>query len=113
MDHRIYEVRGLTRGEYIAVEHLLAERHRQDAKFGEQNHRDGTGTQFAGLANSARAACDRAFGQGRGSWLHILREEFYEAAAESDPDKLRAELLQVAAVAMAWVEAIDRRPRDD
>lgn len=29
--------------------------------------------------------------------------------AEKDPVNLRAELIQVAAVAVAWVEAIDRR----
>jgi hypothetical protein len=32
-----------------------------------------------------------------------------EALAEDDPTLLRAELIQVAAVAVAWVEAIDRR----
>jgi hypothetical protein len=26
-----------------------------------------------------------------------------------DPEELRAELIQVAAVAVAWIEAIDRR----
>ena len=31
-----------------------------------------------------------------------------EAFAESDPDKLRTELIQVAAVAVAWIESIDR-----
>jgi hypothetical protein len=42
-------------------------------------------------------------------WVDILEEEVAEAAAESDPAKLRAELVQVAAVAVAWIEAIDRR----
>lgn len=43
------------------------------------------------------------------AWDGILLEEVYEALAESDPAKLRAELIQVAAVAVAWVQAIDRR----
>lgn len=43
------------------------------------------------------------------TWRHILAEEMFEALAESDPAKLRAELVQVAAVAVQWVEAIDRR----
>jgi hypothetical protein len=39
----------------------------------------------------------------------ILREEVYEAFAEEDPAALRTELIQVAAVAATWVDAIDRR----
>lgn len=50
-------------------------------------------------------------GDGTVTWWHILREEVFEAAAEEDPDKLRAELVQVAAVALKWAEAIDRRNR--
>jgi hypothetical protein len=36
-------------------------------------------------------------------------EEVREAMAESDPAKLRVELVQVAAVSVAWIEALDRR----
>jgi hypothetical protein len=54
-------------------------------------------------------ACQSAADGGYLDWLHILREEVAEAFAESDPAKLRAELVQVAAVAVNWVEAIDRR----
>lgn len=108
-DRKIYELHELTESQADVLEDLLGERDRQDLKFGEQSHNDGTGPQFVGLANSARNACDRAFDQGRGTWLHILREEFYEAASETDPDALRAELLQVAAVAVAWVQHLDRR----
>lgn len=87
-----------------------AERYRQDGKFGEQNHPDGTGEPwYQTKRNLARQDCDRAFAGGYGTWLHILREEFYEAMAESDPVKLREELIQVAAVAVNWIEAIDRR----
>ena len=32
-----------------------------------------------------------------------------KALAEVEPAKLREELIQVAAVAVAWIEAIDRR----
>lgn len=48
-------------------------------------------------------------GDGTVTWWHILREEVFEASAEVDPAKLREELIQVAAVAMKWIEAIDRR----
>jgi hypothetical protein len=63
------------------LDEVQDERRRQDAKWGEQNHPDGT----------------------------IALEEVFEALVETDPAKLRDELLQVAAVAVAWVEAIDRR----
>lgn len=36
-------------------------------------------------------------------------EEVLEAFAEADPDRLRAELVQVAAVATKWIQALDRR----
>ena len=90
---------------------VLAERRRQDARWGQQNHPDGTGRECDKFsAREARDACDRAFREGwPGTWAHILREEVAEALAESDPAALRAELVQVAAVAGAWVEAIDRR----
>lgn len=39
----------------------------------------------------------------------MLLEEVAEAFAESDDARLRAELVQVAAVAQAWIESIDRR----
>lgn len=90
-------------------EEIYLERYRQDEKWGEQNHPDGTGGKWAELTrDEARAHCDRAAEAGALTWTHILREEFLEALAESDSEKLRAELIQVAAVAAAWVEAIDR-----
>ncbi|MFE0132426.1 hypothetical protein ACFWY6_12765 [Streptomyces sp. NPDC059037] len=89
---------------------IAAERVRQDAKFGEQNHPDGTGTvEQQKYAESARRWCQTAFGSGYGTWSDVLAEEVAEANAERDPAKLRAELVQVAAVAAAWIEAIDRR----
>lgn len=95
------------------------ERLAQDKKWGEQNHSDGTGgdslTTVNGLgptdmANLMRDLCDAAVREGRVTWRHILAEEIYEAFAEDDPQKLRTELIQSAAVISAWVEAIDRRP---
>ena len=38
----------------------------------------------------------------------LARSVWPVLVAESDPVKLRAELVQVAAVAVAWVEKIDR-----
>ncbi|MDY0829103.1 hypothetical protein SK224_08170 [Microbacterium sp. BG28] len=46
-------------------------------------------------------------GDGTVTWWHILREEVFEAAAEDDPAKLRAELVQVAAVALKMIDALE------
>lgn len=92
---------------------VLGERGRQHRKFGDQSHvPDGTALWGKGnrsMATAARAATERASEDGDLTWAHILTEEYWEAMAESDPAKLRDELIQVAAVAAAWVEAIDRR----
>lgn len=88
---------------------VAAERARQDAKWGEQNHPDGTGEEWMAMARKARAVCDRAAASGAVTWMHILQEEALESFAEADPAKLRAELIQVAAVAVSWAQAIDRR----
>lgn len=75
---------------------VLAERARQETKWGEQNHDDGV-------------------------WLAILTEEVGEAAqgflAESfDPSdhgnaQVEEEVVHVAAVAINWLGAIERRRR--
>lgn len=89
---------------------IATERLAQDAKWGQQNHPDGTGlTGSTFAANTARAICDMEHRAGRGTWNHIATEEFCEALAETDPAKLRVELVQSAAVLVAWIEAIDRR----
>ena len=106
---------------------VLDERRRQDEKWGEQNHPDGTGpfvrwlgpggavnedddvfTTALELAEHFRAKC-QANGPEQDNYVDILMEEVAEAFAEQDPAKLRAELIQVAAVCVQWVEAIDRR----
>lgn len=88
------------------------ERRSQDEKWGEQNHVDDTGYSYLKeKAAIAKRECDTAFASGNGSWRLILREEFCEVLAETDPAKVREELIQVAAVAVNWIEAIDRRTR--
>lgn len=93
-----------------SIEQLVREeRDRQNAKWGQQNHPDGTGELMKWDADCARRICDNAFGQGRGTWKHIFDEEVCEAVAESDQEKLKTELIQVMAVCKAWIECIDRR----
>lgn len=97
----------------FALSAVAAERMRQDLKFGaNRDFPDGTGTDPAGdveLRELAQKNCDEAFRAGEGTWRHILEEEFLEAMAETDEVKLEKELVQVAAVAVAWVEALQAR----
>ncbi|MFI1562159.1 NUDIX hydrolase [Streptomyces sp. NPDC020490] len=88
-----------------------AERQRQLAKFGDQHHPDGTGSKSQqDDAERARRWCQDAFGSGYGTWVDILTEEVVEAYAERDRARLRAELVQVAAVCAAWIADLDSRP---
>lgn len=94
------------------LDEIAAERVAQDAKWGDQSgHLDGTGFDGAtATAERMRAECDRAAKEGLVTWALILGEEVAEALAETDPGRLRDELVQVAAVATCWIEALDRRP---
>ncbi|MCM8552263.1 NUDIX hydrolase [Streptomyces sp. STCH 565 A] len=92
------------------VNDVDAERQAQLAKWGEQHHPDGTGQYPETIdADVARMACQSAAEGGYLDWLHILREEVAEAFAESEPARLRAELVQVAAVCAAWIADLDSR----
>jgi hypothetical protein len=44
------------------------------------------------------------------TWWDVLRAGVYDVGADTDPATLRADLIQVAAVAMRWVQDIDRGP---
>lgn len=89
---------------------IASERDKQDAKWGPQSHQDGTGDPaMKAIADYAKKRCDQLFSEGKGTWGAILEEETREAFAESSPDLLRKELIQVAAVCVAWIEDLDRR----
>jgi hypothetical protein len=89
---------------------VQAERERQDAKWGEQNLLDGTGGSGAlYVADRYRSVVDEALKTDSATWRDVFLEEAYEALAESEPERLRAELVQVAAVCVKWIAAIDRR----
>ena len=80
----------------LVIQTIVDERQRQDAKWGQQNHDDYR-------------------------WLAILTEEVGELAQAALHDEfggkaagtLRAELIQVAAVAMSWLECLDRNANDE
>ncbi|MBT2887581.1 hypothetical protein OHB37_30840 (plasmid) [Streptomyces albidoflavus] len=89
---------------------VYAERQRQIARFGDQHHPDGTGSATdRKRADEARRHCDHTTRTGRLTWNDILTEEGCEALAESDPDLLCTELVQVAAGALAWISDLDSR----
>lgn len=88
---------------------VIHERWRQIAKWGVQHHPDGTDPKYTFLADGQKVENDKAVADGTLTWVHILLEEVWEAFAETDPVKLREELVQVAAVALGWVEDIDSR----
>jgi predicted house-cleaning noncanonical NTP pyrophosphatase (MazG superfamily) len=96
-----------------SLEKVLAdiadERAAQDRMWGVQEFPDGTGPEFAGEADKAKDDCADAWTHGELTWRHVLAEEFYEALAETDPVPLRNELVQTAAVAVKWIQSLDRR----
>jgi hypothetical protein len=107
-----------------AVAELVLERARQDAKWGEQNPPN-LSPELSGLstsavasdmgipsAHSARQSVENLAERKALGYADIALEEFceaIEAAAEGDDAHLREELIQTAAVLVAWVECIDRR----
>jgi hypothetical protein len=111
-----------------AIADVVAERLRQDAKWGEQNHpmlRRSARTAMASYdvaantallptAAQARHMCEYEHKKGNGSYVSIHVEEvseFFEACYThgETSDEARAEMVQVAAVALAMLEAIDRK----
>lgn len=98
------------------LQDITDERERQDAKHGAAaggpGHAlpDGTSTEtFSMLRDAYQRLCQHAAGEGVVTWSDIFLEEVYEAMAEEDDDPLRKELIQVAAVCVAWVQDIDSR----
>ncbi len=110
---------------------IHAERDRQERKWGQQNHpnrfwspRTNTTRDDFDLAqyqaqadfwkqvnaDRVKQRNDEGLGSDRNAaWDGILLEEVFEALSEEDDTSIREELIQVAAVAVAWIQAIDRR----
>jgi predicted XRE-type DNA-binding protein len=97
---------------------ISCERDRQTERWGDQSHLpDGTGPNFtprgtrlmmhelAGIQREANNDYPDKI-----TFQEILLEEVWEALAETNPERLWAELTQVAAVVVQWLEVIERRP---
>jgi hypothetical protein len=106
-------------GEERVLAAVAFERRRQDEKWGKPGttHKqdalaipNGTGGADALVRRRlATLECDGAFQRGAGTWALVMAEETAEVLAETDTEKLRAELTQVAAVAVKWLQILDMR----
>jgi hypothetical protein len=100
---------------------VLAERREQEARYGVANevHLDGTNPETRWLlpytfdaATEIQKALRTDYEEFEEenwapTWLHLVREEIAEAFQETDPTRLAAELVQVAALCVSWVERLD------
>lgn len=107
---------------------IQAERARQDAKWGEQNHPsvDPVLTARPGGVDGCRLCaeyeipsesrakhlCQAMFARGEGTWAHVAVEELAEAVSADCDEHRRRELVQLGAVVVAWIQCIDRRKVD-
>lgn len=109
-----YNIRETTvdelRAELIQIfDDIVKERQNQQKKHGNTSHPNGTGFHYQEMCQMFQKLTKYNFQNDEGSWIDILLEEVFEAAAEEDPDRLRAELIQVAATACAWVKDLDNQ----
>lgn len=100
---------------------IAAERTRQDEKWGppaalpngtgpnELCAVDLSGQPYKRVRDALQQMTDEAMVSGENTFANTLLEEVYEALAEEAPDRLRTELVQVAAVAVKWISVLDRR----
>jgi hypothetical protein len=101
---------------------VLKERINQDREWGEQNH-PMIGTSIGSIFkapipdNAVLRASLKNFKHRNSTsnkgWFDILLEEVCEAFIEPAPEKQREEMIQVAAVAIAIIEYLDRKIERD
>lgn len=95
-------------------EETLAERKRQDDKFGPQSYElrqrgDDVKKHFSRVRNIAKAECDYKSIVKALTWHDIIIEELYEACAEDDIEKQYHELLQTHAVILHALEDMKKK----
>ena len=103
---------------YNIYNDIAIERNRQLAKWGDQNHPSVIRTHAYsdqcrqyGIPSerAAKLLCESAAKQGKVTWAHIALEEFAEALTASTEAKRKEELVQLAAVIVAWIDCIERK----
>lgn len=94
------------------ADEVVLERINQIEKWGPQDHPSFLGEtdlrKYLAQASYYKQMNDARVREDKLCWDTILLEEVFEALSEPDPALRRAELIQVAAVAIAEVEALDR-----
>jgi|SRR5579859_5199996 len=94
------------------MEEIVDERFRQDAKWGEQNYKGGNGlASHLGLAGVYKTLNDLPSIQK--TWKDVFLGEMHEALGATSDEELRQQLVQLAALAVAWIQAIDRKSNGD
>lgn len=97
---------------------LFLERTRQDRRWGQQEwpsvmdlpaQEDPCRAYGIPTESVAKASCDAEMRDGTCTWAGIALEEFCEVVSAGDDQSRRVELVQLAAVILAWIECIDRR----
>ena len=117
--------------EYINMNSILhevrLERQSQDLKWGTQTHpsvdlilqeQGRTGQRMCEeyelpSEDRAKQMCDIHSERGDLTWAHIAVEEMSEVVAAKDDSQRREELVQLAAIVVAWIESIDRNTKDE
>jgi hypothetical protein len=109
-------------GRLRMVHDVLAELREAEARFPDQHLPSGTPEHAHRMGlERARAQAKRTSDMyrrvvkekaaaGTLTWWDVLREEFYETGVEDDPQRLREELVQVAAMAFRWAMDLELGP---
>lgn len=90
---------------------VLLEFARLDAIQGEHDRRNGTSLHdYGNQADQAATSARRARRKGKLTWRHVLAEHYWGALAQTNNGQLRRALISLAAHALLWAAALDRRP---
>jgi hypothetical protein len=94
------------------LDEIAVRRARQRTAYGADEHAlpDGTG-QYPEIidADATRMVCEQAAEGGYLDWLHIVRAAAGQVYAESRRTELRTALVDLAAFATGWIQALDHR----
>ena len=104
------------------IEEILQERFKQDTKWGIQNWSSVDEFWLENASSNylcnviyqipneieAKKLCDEATKNNKLTWTHIATEELAEVVCANTKEERRKELVQLAAVIVAWIESLDR-----
>lgn len=105
---------------WAVLDLVLDERRAQEAQYGGANEllEDGSGPDVRWLgpytgqpAEEIQKELRRDYedwedNEGLPTWVHLVREEMAEAFQENEPERLKEELIQVAALCVSWAERL-------